>query len=87
MVARATADRAPSAPRTLRAVTVMMREHDDHGDNLKRTRALTNDFTPPAEACATWRAMCEELDRLEADLMAHLHLENHVLFPRALQEG
>ena len=68
-------------------VTVMMREHDDHGDNLKRTRALTNDFTPPAEACATWRAMYEELDRLEADLMAHIHLENHVLFPRALQEG
>lgn len=68
-------------------VTVMMREHDDHGDNLKRMRTLTNGFTPPEEACATWRTMYEELSRLEADLMAHIHLENHVLFPRAIQES
>lgn len=68
-------------------VSVMMREHDDHGENLKRTRSLTKDFTPPEEACATWRALYEELERLEADLMEHIHLENHVLFPRALEQG
>lgn len=68
-------------------VTVMMREHDDHGANLARTRSLTNDFIPPGEACTTWRTLYEELERLEADLMAHIHLENHVLFPRALAES
>ncbi len=66
-------------------ITVMMREHDDHGANLKRSRALTTDFRPPSEACATWRALYEQLEQLEADLMEHIHLENHVLFPRALE--
>lgn len=66
-------------------VSVMMREHDEHGDNLKRTRTLTANLTPPPEACATWRALYEELGRLEADLMEHIHLENHVLFPRSLE--
>lgn len=65
-------------------VTVMMREHEDHGDSLKQTRVLTDDLTPPVGACATWRALYEELERLEADLMEHIHLENHVLFPRGL---
>lgn len=65
-------------------VTVMMREHDEHGANLQRTRELAHDLVPPPEACRTWRALYEELARLEADLMAHVHLENHVLFPKAL---
>lgn len=61
-------------------------EHDDHAANLARARALTNQFTPPAEACPTWRALYVRLDALEAELMEHIHLENHVLFPRALGE-
>ena len=65
-------------------VFVMEHEHDDHGRSLARTRALTNDLTPPAEACATWRALYLRLGRLESDLMEHIHLENNVLFPRAL---
>lgn len=65
-------------------ITVMMHEHDEHGANLQRTRELAHDLVPPPEACRTWRALYEELARIEADLMAHVHLENHVLFPRAL---
>ncbi|MDP1569204.1 MAG: iron-sulfur cluster repair di-iron protein [Vicinamibacterales bacterium] len=60
-------------------------EHDDHAANLARTRALTGNFVPPAEACPTWRALYVRLDALEAELMEHIHLENHVLFPRALR--
>jgi regulator of cell morphogenesis and NO signaling len=65
-------------------VRVMMQEHDDHGENLRRLRALAADFVPPPEACATWRALYQGLAKLEAELMEHIHLENNVLFPRAL---
>jgi len=66
-------------------VRVMMQEHDDHGVALARTRALTADLAPPAAACATWRALYLGLGELEADLHRHIHLENNVLFPRALR--
>jgi len=59
-------------------------EHEEHGANLARTRALTDDLTAPAEACPTWQALYLRLRELEADLMDHIHLENHVLFPRVL---
>ncbi|MCG3172196.1 MAG: Iron-sulfur cluster repair protein YtfE [Myxococcota bacterium] len=68
-------------------VMVMMREHDAHGENLRRTRTLTRDFVPPPEACATWRTLYDELARLEKELMEHIHLENNILFPRALREN
>jgi regulator of cell morphogenesis and NO signaling len=63
---------------------VLEEEHDEHGRGLGRIRQLTNDFTPPDGACPTWRALYLRLAALEAELMDHVHLENHVLFPRAL---
>lgn len=65
-------------------IRVMMSEHDDHGEALRRLRELTTDFVPPAEACATWRALYFGLEKLETELMEHIHLENNVLFPRTL---
>lgn len=65
-------------------VRMMMEEHDDHGVNLVTLRRLAHDFIPPAEACATWRALYIGLERLEGELMEHIHLENNVLFPRVL---
>ncbi|MCB9626350.1 MAG: iron-sulfur cluster repair protein YtfE [Sandaracinaceae bacterium] len=65
-------------------IRVMLAEHDDHGANLARTRALATDFVPPPEACSTWRALYVALENLEMELMQHIHLENNVLFPRAL---
>ena len=65
-------------------VGVMMHEHDEHATALRKTRELAHDLVPPEEACRTWRALYEELARVEADLMEHVHLENHVLFPKAL---
>lgn len=65
-------------------IRVMMQEHDDHGANLKQLRELTTDFHPPREACATWRALYRGLEKLEAELMEHIHLENNILFARAL---
>jgi regulator of cell morphogenesis and NO signaling len=68
-------------------VRVLMQEHDDHGASLQRLRELTTEFRPPPEACATWRALYAGLEKLESELMEHIHLENNVLFPRALNEG
>lgn len=67
-------------------IQVMETEHDDHGANLAITRRLTHDFSAPEEACPTWKALYLRLAQLEADLMDHIHLENSVLFPRALCE-
>lgn len=65
-------------------VGVMEREHDEHALDLQRTRELTTDLVPPPPACTTWRALYLRLSELERDLMEHIHLENNVLFPRAL---
>ena len=65
-------------------VQAMFVEHEDHGRNLARIRQLTADLTPPAEACESWRELYRALARLEAELMEHIHLENNILFLRAL---
>ena len=72
-------------PRAAGPVRVMEAEHDDHGANLRHVRRLTHDLTPPPDACPTWRALYLRLGALEAELMDHIHLENNVLFPRALK--
>lgn len=61
------------------------RMHEDHlavGDLLARIRALTCGFTTPQWGCNTYRHLMAELDALEADILRHVHLENHVLAPR-----
>ncbi len=67
-------------------IHVMEQEHEDHGQSLDRLRELTNNLTAPPEACPTWRALYLRLGRLADELMEHIHLENNVLFPRALFE-
>jgi regulator of cell morphogenesis and NO signaling len=65
-------------------IQVMEQEHREHGRNLERLRELTNDYTPPPEACGTWNALYLGLAELERELMEHIHTENNILFPRAL---
>jgi len=65
-------------------VHVMELEHEHHKGDLLRIRALTSDLTPPAEACTTWRALYSGLQQFEQELMEHIHLENNILFRRAL---
>lgn len=65
-------------------VQVMEAEHRDHGAHLARLRELAHDFVAPPDACATWQALYLRLNDFERELMEHVHLENHVLFPRAL---
>jgi hypothetical protein len=54
--------------------------------NLEYLRTFTHEFSAPPDACATWRALYLRLNRMSDELMEHIHLENNVLFPRALCE-
>ena len=65
-------------------VSVMEQEHQAAGDALLRLRELTNDYEVPAAACNTWRALWLGLADLERRTHQHIHLENNILFPRAL---
>ena len=65
-------------------VQVMMQEHEDHGQNLQRIHELTGDLAVPEHACASWRELYRALAEFESELMDHIHLENNILFPRAL---
>ncbi|HET9099718.1 MAG TPA: iron-sulfur cluster repair di-iron protein [Acidobacteriaceae bacterium] len=68
-------------------ITRMMMDHDQAGEELRALRVLTNDYTPPTAACPTWRALYRALEDLERDLHQHIHLENNILFPRALVQA
>ncbi len=63
----------------------MEREHDEAGFALARHRELTDQYTPPDWACNTYRAMVDGLASLERDMHQHVHKENNILFPRAIQ--
>lgn len=64
-------------------IACMINEHEDAGRALERLNSLTAGYTPPAEACNTYRALFAGLGDLEEDLHRHIHLENAVLFPVA----
>jgi regulator of cell morphogenesis and NO signaling len=66
-------------------VSVMEHEHDSAATALRRLREITDDYQIPAEACNTWRALWQGLASLEESLHQHIHLENNILFPRALE--
>ena len=66
-------------------IRVMMQEHEDTGNALARMRELTNGFVPPEDACNTYRAYFDALAELEQDMHRHVHKENSVLFPKAVE--
>jgi regulator of cell morphogenesis and NO signaling len=65
-------------------VTMMMQEHDSAGDALRAMRQASAGYTPPADACISFQTLYQALAALEADLHQHIHLENNILFPRAI---
>jgi regulator of cell morphogenesis and NO signaling len=75
------------APGVDAPVRIMQQEHVEHSHDLRRIRELTGDLEIPQLACATWTALYHGLAKLEEDLMHHIHLENNVLFARAVRAG
>ena len=61
-------------------------EHKASGSLLEQIRQVTNDFTLPEEACATYTLTFKRLEALESDMFQHIHLENNILFPRLENE-
>lgn len=66
-------------------IRVMEIEHAQAGQLLEQMRALTDGYTPPDWACNTYRALLDGLAEMETDIHRHIHEENNVLFPKALQ--
>jgi regulator of cell morphogenesis and NO signaling len=65
-------------------VTMMEHEHDSAGAAVRSIRKASNDFSPPADACISYQTLYQALAAFEADLHQHIHLENNILFPRAI---
>ena len=64
-------------------IAMMMQEHDTEGERFRKIETLTNNYTPPADACNTYRVTFDMLADFEQDLHKHIHLENNILFPGA----
>jgi len=65
-------------------IRMMMREHDTAGEILREMRLLTSDYKVPADACISYQTLYQALENFEKDLHQHIHLENNILFPKAL---
>ncbi len=65
-------------------IRMMESEHDVVGNIFKEISQLSNNFTPPPEACNTFRALYDKLNEFEQDLHKHIHLENNILHPKAI---
>lgn len=66
-------------------IQVMEAEHDEAGALMEQIREITSDYTAPDDACTTHRLMIDELKMFEEDLHQHVYLENHLLFPKAIE--
>jgi len=65
-------------------VAMMKEEHDAEGERFRKIAILTNNYTPPADACNTYKVTFSMLEEFENDLHRHIHIENNILFPKAI---
>lgn len=75
----------PSFITVLNPLQVMSKEHDKAGDLLSSMRKVTNNYALPDDACNSYRALYYGLEEFERDLHQHIHTENNILFPRAIE--
>ena len=66
-------------------IQMMMHEHTTEGERFRKIETLSNNYTPPEDACNTYRVTFALLKEFEADLHLHIHLENNILFPKAIE--
>ena len=65
-------------------ISMMEHEHDSAGDALRAMRKASSEYVAPAEACVSYKTLYIALADFETDLHQHIHLENNILFPRAV---
>lgn len=66
-------------------VRMMMMEHDTVGDILRELRQTSSNYAVPADGCISYQILYQALEAFETDLHQHIHLENNILFPRAIE--
>ena len=66
-------------------IEMMKHDHEAEGDRFRKIAELTNNYTPPADACNTYKVTFAMLEEFEKDLHLHIHLENNILFPEAIK--
>lgn len=66
-------------------IRMMEHEHDVVGNIFKTIRELSSDYTPPEDACTTYKLSYKKLEEFENDLHQHIHLENNILFPKSIK--
>lgn len=66
-------------------ISMLTDEHDAQGEAFRRISELCNNYTPPPDACNTYIVALNRLMEFEADLHKHIHLENNILFPKAIE--
>lgn len=66
-------------------ITMMKDEHEAEGDRFVKIAELTNNYTPPADGCNTYKVTFAMLQEFQQDLHKHIHLENNILFPMAIE--
>ncbi|MEH6345042.1 MAG: iron-sulfur cluster repair protein YtfE [Bermanella sp.] len=67
-------------------ISVMLSDHEGHIKDIEKIYALTQDLIPHAQACNTWRALYLGLQEFVSDINMHIHIENNILFARALEK-
>jgi regulator of cell morphogenesis and NO signaling len=82
LIAAIEAGAVPPTADVLEPIRVMEADHDDAGAALDELRRLTGGYACPPDGCNTYRATMAGLAELEADMHAHVHKENNILFPR-----
>lgn len=66
-------------------IAVMMSEHDTEGSRFREISRLTNTYLAPDDACESYRLVLNQLNEFEENLHHHIHLENNIVFPAAIQ--
>ena len=66
-------------------IQMMMEDHEIEGERFRKMSSLSDSYSPPADACATYKVTYSMLKEFEEDLHLHIHLENNILFPRAIE--
>ena len=75
----------PSFDTIQNPIMMLSQEHTHEGDRFRKIRELSNDYTPPADACITYKVTFSMLEEFESDLHKHIHLENNILFAKAIE--
>jgi regulator of cell morphogenesis and NO signaling len=74
-----------SQPSLTEPIRLMEVDHEAAGDILEQIQKLSSNYTPPGDACNSYQFLYKKLKDLDEDLHQHIHLENNILFPKALK--